>query len=327
MKELSELDENAKGAFLIKAREHFKSACAHVIKKSALGDKFLAACRCLQPEERCKPASVRRVAFLARALPLVIDVDQLQTEWSMLPEGHIVSVDSPIDEYWAPYFELKDHAGELRFPNVATVVKAVLSLSHGNAEVERGFSDSGRYLTEDKSKMCERSLNAAMTVKSALKNYNNRPELVPSCKELTNLARNACASYKSYLEDEKKKKEEEEKKKKDDILKKKEAEAVKLKISTDISDLKSEEEELKHLKKNIAAKRKIESKLYEEAAKKLKTALKKNDLAEVAVATTLLEGASKVRQEAIKSNDKVETVEKKVNQKKSQLISNFFKKV
>ncbi len=48
--------------------------------------------------------------------------------------------------------------------------------------------------------MSERFLSAALTVKSAMKQYHNKAQLVPMTKELLGLARVACSSYKAYLE-------------------------------------------------------------------------------------------------------------------------------
>lgn len=53
--------------------------------------------------------------------------------------------------------------------------------------------------------MSERTLNALLTVKAALKAFDNKPHLVPITKELISMSRVAYQSYKSYLEDKKKK--------------------------------------------------------------------------------------------------------------------------
>ena len=45
---------------------------------------------------------------------------------------------------------MKDAMGEKRFPSVMKVVKTALVLGHGNAEVERGFSESGKSVTDER---------------------------------------------------------------------------------------------------------------------------------------------------------------------------------
>ena len=45
-----------------------------------------------------------------------------------------------IDSYWSRVFNMKDSNGRNRFPQLAPFVKAILTLSHGNAGPEQGFS-------------------------------------------------------------------------------------------------------------------------------------------------------------------------------------------
>ena len=45
-----------------------------------------------------------------------------------------------IDSFWARIFEMRDDEGRQRFPQLAALVKSILTLSHGNAGPEQGFS-------------------------------------------------------------------------------------------------------------------------------------------------------------------------------------------
>src|SRR5678815_2342152 len=102
-----------------------------------------------------------------------------------------------IDLYGTQFFNKTDPSvNTSRFPTVERVVKASLSLSHGNADVERAFSTSGRTLTSTRSSMSERTLNALITVKSALKMYDNKPYLISLTPELLSMGRLA---YKQYI--------------------------------------------------------------------------------------------------------------------------------
>lgn len=88
-----------------------------------------------------------------------------------------------------------------------------LTLSHGSAEVERGFSLSGNIITDDKAAMSCRMLNSRLNIKRGLSRFNERPELVPLTKELLVSARLAHSKYLSYLEELKSKNMEEVQKK------------------------------------------------------------------------------------------------------------------
>lgn len=98
-------------------------------------------------------------------IPLDIDIDLLQDEWRLLTEEKDLQKNCRIDQYWSQVFNLKTSRDEVKYPTITSVVKLVLCLYHGKAELERGFSNSARYLTDDKASMNERTLNAAMTVK------------------------------------------------------------------------------------------------------------------------------------------------------------------
>lgn len=82
--------------------------------------------------------------------------------------------------------------GRLKYPNILKVVKASLALSHGNATIERGFSISVRILTGDRASMCESTLNALMTTKSALRYSNNKPKCV--CSHYNRVTENSTCS-------------------------------------------------------------------------------------------------------------------------------------
>lgn len=100
-------------------------------------------------------------------------------------------------------------------------------MSHGNDDVEQGFSASARILTNDRSSMCERTLDALMVVKGTLKAFGNEPHLVPIPKELITMANKAYASYKQYLDDQKRKKEKEKEETLKEIARKEEAKKTK----------------------------------------------------------------------------------------------------
>lgn len=132
----------------------------------------------------------------AKALPIDVPTDCLSDEWKMLMTQNFTSPNGTIDEYWKPLITSKEN-DTLTYPNVAKVVKVCLALSHGSADVERGFSQSGRTLTEDKASMSLRMLNARLNIQHALRDFDNKVELVPITKDLIGLGRGAHASYEA----------------------------------------------------------------------------------------------------------------------------------
>lgn len=138
----------------------------------------------LQPSERKHKASTSAIIQIAESLPFrdgSLSLDTLSDEWKLLQleRGSSELHSSRIDHYWRQFFP--------NYPTVAKVVKVCLSMSHGSADVERGFSLSGRVLSEDKAAMSLRTLNAKLTVADALKRVDNTPELIPITKNLITL--------------------------------------------------------------------------------------------------------------------------------------------
>lgn len=165
------------------------------------------------------------------------------------------SEEGRVDSYWNHFFLKKSASGDFKYPNVSMVVKAALSVSHGNADVERGFSTSSRILTDDRASMSERTLNALITVKSALKLYENKPHLVPITRELLAMSHSAYNHYKLYLEEEKRKKEEDKKRRQREIEKQAEEERKEKLMGQARIKIAEEERRLKTLRDEEEQKR------------------------------------------------------------------------
>ena len=87
-----------------------------------------------------------------------------------------------VDHYWKNIELMKKAVGDLKYPLIIKVVKAAISLVHGNAEVERGFSKSAKNVIKD-SVLSEASVNAIQSTKDGLKSVSNQSHTVP----ITNL--------------------------------------------------------------------------------------------------------------------------------------------
>ncbi len=183
----------------------------------------------------------------------------------------------PIDIYWGQFFNMRNVCGTgPKYPVVLKVVKAALTLSHGSADIERGFSASRRILIEDRTSMSERTLNALMTVKSALAEVNYMPNLIPITPKLLNMGRSAHKAYIAFLEDVKRKEKEkiEKEEKEKEIA---EAEKIKLEKLKNKRKTIEEEEEKKVKVMRLKENETLESasKLLAEVNIRLKKGIKK----------------------------------------------------
>lgn len=97
---------------------------------------------------------VQSLQYIAGQLqPQLIGDDQVS---SVIDEFHMLKCDADrgtshlqgrVNHYWAKIFCLKTITGALRYPLLSKLIKALLSLSHGNADLERGFSEN-KHLVE-----------------------------------------------------------------------------------------------------------------------------------------------------------------------------------
>lgn len=155
-------------------RRFYHKATEYAVSKLPLTNTILRNCSCLSYHNIAEPWSSASITLLAQSISLVpsLNADLVSHEWKLLQCEHIpkewfftenetmndeeslseeagakVSLHkSPgrkvvrIDHFWAKIFALKSSSGEQKFPELERLVKALLVLPHGNADLERGFS-------------------------------------------------------------------------------------------------------------------------------------------------------------------------------------------
>jgi hypothetical protein len=292
---------------------------------------FLKCCRILQPHQ-IKISSERHVQAIAEKLPLMdINNTLLTNEWSLLKcEKCVINYQTCgegncIEKFWKDVFQIK-HADDitLKYANITKVVKAVLSLSHGSADVERGFSTSKRILTDDKTGLLCRTLNARLNIIDGLAMYENRPEFVPISKKLIQMATLAHKSYQGYLENERAKKRICEEEHLRDQLKSIQT-SVEV-VVTESKSLEALETELKTRESNVLQQNKAACSILQQASERLNSAIEKGDLVEVRVAKGLLEGYQQMKNMETKDAAETKKITQSLNKRKSALINSFIKK-
>lgn len=318
-------DPMKKTLFLKAAQDHYIAACRYVVEKSSLGKAtILKDLLCLHPDERKKASSTDSIVRAAKALPWEIDYTVLRDEWKLMQDERDPSHYKRIDEYWAHFLALKNpSSGGPKFPTLAPVVKSLLTLSHGQADIERGFSESANILTPDKASMSERTLNAHQNVRSLLKRYGGKAKSVPITKELINMGRGARSHYQLYLEEEKRQADMLEAQRQEESKRKEEDEEARRKLSHNKRRLEDEEALLKKQKLDEEAKTKRADKLLKEANTRLEKAIASADMEEVALAKAMLDTVTSMRKEAEKQRVEVSMTQKSVDKRKSTLIDHF----
>ena len=149
--------------------------------------------------------SIADIAAVARKIAIGASSDVAQAEWLLLRTENGPREDiTRIDHFWSHYFGLVNEREDSNYPELTKLIKASLTLSPGSADVEYGFSRSGRIIGEDQALMSERVLDARLMVYDMLRLYGGKPERFVITKELLNLARSARSRYQQYLHEKKK---------------------------------------------------------------------------------------------------------------------------
>lgn len=312
--------------FHYNVQQHYKAAAEHLLNKSILKWSVAKHFRFLQLKNIGKEENAHGIAVINRALPLAISEAQLLDEWLLLKlENLPIPVKGErVDQYWKKIFSITNGSGEPKYPSISKIVKACLSLVHGSADVERRFSDSRNQLTKERASMCIRTLNARMIIKDVLKKFDGKLERVHITSELIAMGRTAHGRYKAHLQQQREeaaKKTARERRQLEEIKTKKKLLEEQQREKTDINVL---EAEFAIAKKEEKISKEAREKLLEEGLNRLKTALKKNDIQEAKIAQGVLEGAQALKGSA--SNIEVEKLGKRIEKRKSSLITTFFKR-
>jgi len=115
-----------------------------------------------------------------------------------------------IDVYWSKDGKMTRLTGERKYPALVKLARIALTLNHGNADVERGFSKNKLLLTSHKTRLEMPAINGLRTGSSYVSKYRSEPHRLPFSRDVANSIRSSHAIY-----EERKKKEREVMKKGD----------------------------------------------------------------------------------------------------------------
>ena len=109
--------------------------------------------------------TLKGIPILGKRLLVSVDINSLSDEWKLYQlddisleffktkdfNGNVeeILLKERVGHYWRKIELMKTAVGDLKYPLIIKVVKVALSLAHGNAEVERGFSENAKNVTKD----------------------------------------------------------------------------------------------------------------------------------------------------------------------------------
>lgn len=193
-------------ACLLSVRAFFATGTAKLQDYIPFGNKFLRACQLLNPRKQFDPHAVSWARTLASHLPEVIretDVASLEVEVRLhrheleeVPQEESgENSTSTVAEFWSAV------ASRGKQPLLVGLVRALLILPHGNAEVERVFSRLKDTVTKKRERLAPLTVQALIVSASCLNVKKWTASSLPMSPQLLNLCSSAHASYCRRLRD------------------------------------------------------------------------------------------------------------------------------
>ena len=105
-----------------------------------------------------------------------------------------------IDHFQAKVFTLKTTKNEVKYPDLEKLIKVCLTLSHGNADIERSFSETKNIVTSKHTLMSNHTLNGYKCVKSYMRRYDSKSEKLLFNQKLCMNVSNARKIYRERIE-------------------------------------------------------------------------------------------------------------------------------
>ncbi|KAL1438379.1 hypothetical protein MTO96_047997 [Rhipicephalus appendiculatus] len=189
-----------KKLFRLGARSFYIKCASYLLSTLPLDNIVLRDLGCLQPNVIQEESSVVAFRNLAQQVPQVItpqEISALMDELALISTEKLqYDLGEQIDDAWQRIFVLKDKNGGPRYPLLGKLVKSLLCLSHGNADVERGFSENRRLLQE-RSNLSIESINGLRAIQSFSKRYDRDIATMPIKSDMIKAVKQ---SYKRYRE-------------------------------------------------------------------------------------------------------------------------------
>lgn len=290
------LKESDKLLFISNYKKHFLAAGKYLISKSNCNLKVLKTFQFLNPSNINRIESVNNLRDLLKFFPEQqnLNEERIINEFKLLQFENLDINNfkfSRIDHFWSEIFDRS-----IKYENLELLVKNVICTSHGQADIERRFSSSKLILTDFKSQMKIRTLNAYLTSMDAIKTYKNNIHLIHIDNQLINAAHSAKKNYELFVKLEKEKKNaaaqaklKEFEEQQQELKKKAEEEMIKTKKKSQLCKII---EEIDEKQNDLNEMIKVTDGMLDSANSSLLSCLSKTDIIGAKVAQKILESAS-----------------------------------
>ena len=168
-KQLLKIPSSKRAEFQAKMKDTYIQMTLYLQKNLPLDSTFLRDLRCLGATWRREDWTVEAIKRIASALPHIVggrEISYVLDAWKMLqlediPEDWSLNSDGSfkrIDHYYAKVLDIRSETGDLKYKELAPVVKTCLSIRNGNASCERSLSDNKNMLTAERTNLSEETI-------------------------------------------------------------------------------------------------------------------------------------------------------------------------
>ena len=199
--------ESEKELYISQMKAFYVAVLQYLLETLPSDCQLLKDMTCLGFDGREMSTSVEAIRRINRKLPCVIsDVDSVNVidEWKLymleeIPDEWKDIAENGIDHYWRKVFSIRHTSAQQKYTHLPKLVKACLVLSHGNADVERGFSANKRFLTSDRASLSVETLQGIRMIKEHLRVNTLKPHEVRMTPALLSAARAASSTYRARI--------------------------------------------------------------------------------------------------------------------------------
>jgi hypothetical protein len=334
--ELRKMSDGQQKQALLAMKTFFEHCGKYLMSHLPFDNKLMKSLRCLSPLYRSSADTLADVRVVVAELSRVLserDRMVIEDEWVMYRSDPDLEDDwfsyktddgdvlwHRVDHFWRKVFELRDSSQKPKYTALNRLVSAALTLPHGQADVERGFSYNNKLISDDRTCLDIATVRGCRFMKDALRYHDPehmRPENVPISKSMIRAVNSSRAKYQVFLVEEREKCEATEyaqamKKKKKDLVKKahEEHRLALLEVDSKMNSLK--EEFAKNEEMGSVA-----MELLNDAQERLEKGLQDENVRVVKAASEILKSARKqmqdVKDKSIILRKEMDTLEKKKN--------------
>lgn len=195
---INSADTLDRAAFYESVRRFYEEACRYMLKKFPYNDEMLYHARVADPNQRAN-VSFNSFKYFINQFPCLLPesttVNQLQSEFLMYQIDCLtpsILSEERIDVVWHLISQLRNAVtGQLKFGNIASVIKGILTIYHSNADCERMFSMVRKNKTEFRSSMSTGTLSDLMTHKTMMLAKSQQCYTVKHCDDVLKKAKSA----------------------------------------------------------------------------------------------------------------------------------------